>query len=411
VEEGSIATQIVTQARVLPGRSLHGLEEQEVLRKITQQEKSSGNVMYDPFNLHSQSRRVSTGADSSSSSVATVRPSDSSRSSSGRRFVSAPIASPNAVRGLSESSRRESLSYARDTTSQLDAVAEDEARHITRWTSSNGSPNSSIPSQKRDPNSIKRFSFRGSSFGTGFYDEAQNESPLKKSLSYRSGRGEEVSPPQHSSVLSRTTSRRVTSGANDSRTPKRPLLVSNVSSPSILGLSSRTIDSYQRTTSPSEADPHQPRNTLPLGHTTWYEPPVSVLGPLQNQTNKRRSPPSKKQVPEVSERHATEDGMERSKSNGSKAKKSMLSRALKRANDAVGLDNAQDYSGAVNAYEEACECLKEVMRHSSNTEDREKLQQIVRSQRNLNHLSIFANDCSVRRMPVAYRSFNKRNQT
>jgi len=113
-----------------------------------------------------------------------------------------------------------------------------------------------------------------------------------------------------------------------------------------------------------------------------------VLGPLQNQTNKRRSPPSKKEIHEVSERQVMEDGMERSKSNGSKAKKSMLSQALKRANDAVGLDNAQDYSGAVNAYQEACECLKEVMRHSSHNEDREKLQQIVSSQRDMSRLFI-----------------------
>jgi len=367
-----------------------------VLRKITQQERFTGGGMYDSFNLHSQSRRVSTGADSSSSSVVTVRPSDSSRSSSGRRFVSAPIASPNAVRGLSGSSRRESVSYLKDTTPQLDAVAEDKARHITRWTSSNGSPNSSTPSQKRDPNSTNRLSFRGSSFGTGFYDEAQNESPLKKPFNYRSGRGDEVSPPQQTKMLGRTTSRRVTSGATDSRTPKRPSLVSNVSSPSILGLSNRTIDSYQRTTSPTEAGPHQPRNTLPLGHTTWYEPAINVPGALQNQTNKRRSPPHRKQVPEVSERNVTENGMERSKSNGSKAKKSTLSRALKRANDAVGLDNAQDYPGAVNAYQEACECLKEVMRHSSNTEDREKLQQIVGSQRDMHGffilLTIIARD-------------------
>jgi hypothetical protein len=342
-------------------------------------------VMYDPFNLHNQSRRVSTGADSlSSSSIVTIRPAGSSRSSSGRRFVSAPIASPNAVRGLPEPSRRESSSYPRDTTSQLDAVAEDESGHITRWTSSSGSPNSSTSSRKREPNSAKRLSFRGSSFGTSFYDEPQNESPSKKSFNYRSGRGDEVSPPQQSSMLSRTTSRRIASAAVDSRTPKRPSLVSNVSSPSILGLSSRTIDSYQRTTAQSEVNPHQPLNTLPLGQTTWYEPTNNVLGPLQNQTNQRRSPPNKKQVPEVSERHVTEDGMERSKSNGSRAKKSMLSRALKRANDAVGLDNAQDYAGAVNAYQEACECLKEVMRHSSNTEDREKLQQIVGSQRDTN---------------------------
>jgi len=90
-----------------------------------------------------------------------------------------------------------------------------------------------------------------------------------------------------------------------------------------------------------------------------------------------RSPDSRRSNPVTPE--AKEGAqVKRTKSNGSKEeKKSMLSRALRRANDAVALDNTQDYAGAMKAYEEACDCLREVMKHSSNNDDRSKLESIV----------------------------------
>lgn len=65
------------------------------------------------------------------------------------------------------------------------------------------------------------------------------------------------------------------------------------------------------------------------------------------------------------------------KSSGHKDKKSMLSRALHRANAAVTMDNAQDYAGAKEAYEEACDYLTRVMSRSSNEEDKRRLVGIV----------------------------------
>ncbi|KAH8724491.1 hypothetical protein GQ44DRAFT_773126 [Phaeosphaeriaceae sp. PMI808] len=59
-----------------------------------------------------------------------------------------------------------------------------------------------------------------------------------------------------------------------------------------------------------------------------------------------------------------------------KDKKTMLSRALQKANTAVLLDNAQNFEGAVEAYEDACKLLQHVMIRSSQDEDRRKLDAI-----------------------------------
>lgn len=68
------------------------------------------------------------------------------------------------------------------------------------------------------------------------------------------------------------------------------------------------------------------------------------------------------------------------KRRGSKqpSQKTMLSKALQKANTAVLLDNAQNFEGAVQAYSEACALLQQVMQRSSGDEDRQKLEAIVR---------------------------------
>ncbi|KAF2687713.1 hypothetical protein K458DRAFT_385292 [Lentithecium fluviatile CBS 122367] len=59
-----------------------------------------------------------------------------------------------------------------------------------------------------------------------------------------------------------------------------------------------------------------------------------------------------------------------------KDKKTMLSRALQKANTAVLLDNAQNFEGAMEAYGDACKLLQQVMIRSSGEEDRRKLDSI-----------------------------------
>ena len=71
------------------------------------------------------------------------------------------------------------------------------------------------------------------------------------------------------------------------------------------------------------------------------------------------------------------DTLPRTRERREKDKKTMLSRALQKANTAVLLDNAQNFEGAMEAYEDACKLLQQVMIRSSQDEDRRKLDAIV----------------------------------
>jgi MIT (microtubule interacting and transport) domain len=61
----------------------------------------------------------------------------------------------------------------------------------------------------------------------------------------------------------------------------------------------------------------------------------------------------------------------------SPSQKTMLSRALQKANTAVLLDNAQNFEGAMEAYADACRLLQQVMHGSTGNEDKKKLEAIV----------------------------------
>ena len=73
------------------------------------------------------------------------------------------------------------------------------------------------------------------------------------------------------------------------------------------------------------------------------------------------------------ERHSRRMSRSRIKEKGEKDKKSMLSKALQKANTAVLLDNAQNFEGALDAYGDACKLLQQVMDRSSGEEDQRKL--------------------------------------
>ena len=60
-----------------------------------------------------------------------------------------------------------------------------------------------------------------------------------------------------------------------------------------------------------------------------------------------------------------------------KERKALLSKALQKAHQAVLLDNAQNFEGAVEAYSDACELLHQVLIRSTADEERKKLDQIV----------------------------------
>lgn len=66
----------------------------------------------------------------------------------------------------------------------------------------------------------------------------------------------------------------------------------------------------------------------------------------------------------------------RGRSHRSPTQKTMLSKALAMANTAVLLDNAQNFQGAIEAYNEACDLLQQVLIRSSDLDDRKKLSAI-----------------------------------
>ncbi|KAI4715352.1 hypothetical protein E4T48_08471 [Aureobasidium sp. EXF-10727] len=69
-----------------------------------------------------------------------------------------------------------------------------------------------------------------------------------------------------------------------------------------------------------------------------------------------------------------ESASARGRDNGDK--KMMLSKALEKANTAVLLDNAMNYEGALDAYQDACRLLENVLARTSGYDDRRKLDAI-----------------------------------
>lgn len=123
--------------------------------------------------------------------------------------------------------------------------------------------------------------------------------------------------------------------------------------------SSLNSDATKREAPPSTTD--RPRE-LSAGHSRY-----STQQAMQHQ----RSPSS-----DVTSPGEPAQKRPRSKDPREKDKKTMLSKALEKANTAVLLDNAMNYEGAFNAYEDACRLLQYVMDRTSGAEDKRKLDAI-----------------------------------
>ena len=79
-----------------------------------------------------------------------------------------------------------------------------------------------------------------------------------------------------------------------------------------------------------------------------------------------------------------------------KDKKTMLSKALQKANTAVLLDNAQNYDGALEAYSDACDLLTQVMDRTSGEDDKRKLDAIrVTYSNRMEELRLLVLDCKM----------------
>jgi hypothetical protein len=59
------------------------------------------------------------------------------------------------------------------------------------------------------------------------------------------------------------------------------------------------------------------------------------------------------------------------------SRKTIVSKALEKANTAVLLDNACNLEGAIVAYSDACELLQQVTLHSGADDEKQKLEEIV----------------------------------
>ena len=101
-------------------------------------------------------------------------------------------------------------------------------------------------------------------------------------------------------------------------------------------------------------------------------------------TSKRRNPSqdttaSKASQDTLREGERNQVDRHRQKERREKDKKSMLSRALQKAQTAVLLDNVQNFEGAIHAYADACELLQQVLIRSPGEDEKRKLEAIVRS--------------------------------
>lgn len=75
--------------------------------------------------------------------------------------------------------------------------------------------------------------------------------------------------------------------------------------------------------------------------------------------------------------HRHNDSHDRERRPRGSSQKTVLSRALQKANTAVLLDNAMNYDGAIEAYTDACNLLQQVMLRTEGGEETQKLQEIV----------------------------------
>lgn len=94
-------------------------------------------------------------------------------------------------------------------------------------------------------------------------------------------------------------------------------------------------------------------------------------------TTKRNASTDTTQEVDKEREKEKEPGKQKCKEKREKDKKTMLSRALQKAHTAVLLDNAQNFEGAIQAYADACNLLKQVLVRSSVEEDQRKLDAIV----------------------------------
>lgn len=107
-------------------------------------------------------------------------------------------------------------------------------------------------------------------------------------------------------------------------------------------------------------------------------PSASSMDYSPNTSNSRSREPTVRTTDEMTE--ISPASPQRGRRQRGPSQKAMLSKALQMANTAVLLDNAANFEGAIDAYNEACQLLQLVMVRSNGSEDEKtKLLEIVRN--------------------------------
>jgi hypothetical protein len=144
---------------------------------------------------------------------------------------------------------------------------------------------------------------------------------------------------------------------------------------------------------------HQPSASLSFTETTTLERPEMIVlsqgqallqpdaspgdsAPVQYESRTQRRAPEKEALRQTATDYSAQilprpQGLNDKRKQGA-SQKAMLSKALQKANTAVLLDNAANFEGAMEAYNDACQLLQLVMLRSNGGEDEKlKLQEIV----------------------------------
>ena len=142
------------------------------------------------------------------------------------------------------------------------------------------------------------------------------------------------------------------------------------------------------TKSRSSRQAHKPSPLSPNAIQTKI--PESVYSPratgFQKQQDRRHSGQRRRRTSSVKSNATTEgessasdhrDLARRNRKRRAPSQKALLSKALAKANHAVVLDGKQNVEGAILAYGDACNLLRQVMVRSSGEDDRKKLEAVV----------------------------------
>lgn len=280
------------------------------------------------------------------------------------------------------------------------SVVRDGVGNLNRWSQSTTSSKGSH-SHKRSSSFSQRINFGGSASLRNGAQEAPTTSKLTKT---RPSAGERSQKPGSSERLYNSSTTLLPSlppiitlpALETTHDGSSPLTATSNTTPSTARLLSAAVhatvpDYFGKVWEDSRSIPLE---TSQLKSAAQTQPPVGDIPGLGGPHLKPASSVSSTTAPrrdgsvgQSTHRSRTPEGRgissqssERSKSKERSSKqpsqKAMLSKALQKANTAVLLDNAQNFEGAMQAYSEACNLLRQVMDRSSGDEDKRKLEAI-----------------------------------